>query len=315
MSKKRPISEVVQEITPGKKPKDFSSFKPLLTRNRAIYFKPDNPQCKEYSGTFYHINYNKFNEEKSCLTDLQNKFYFENEQISSAPNGVYTWVVLLKHNRSTPKIIACRILSTHEIGTKHANLLDYFRMKLENPDVEDHTTEEGADYMEIMDHAVLGAGEFIKDGETIKFNLFSGTYMREKIKNETMLKKVQDDMETVFKTFTGLTIVQDTTNSGTYITEDNIKLKKEDLLILLKCGAKIRKFETLEKCLIFDSMYGVPQFESMNGVPKFENVTEESLQNWIGGNLELVKHKRNRQTKRRKRAKRISKSRRNKSSR
>ena len=313
---------IIIQKTPVDEPIDFSDFRPTLSYNKTYYFKPSNPQCKKHNGTFYHIDYKNFGEEDPCLAKKENNLYFEDGDIESAPDGVYTWIVVfIKEGKKkrTPQIIACRVLTTSEVGTKHANLLDYYQAKnkLEIKDWSDWTRI----YFEIKDHSVLGAGEFIKNDKNLKFNLLSGSYMRDKLTNFDgttnfdRITRVKNDMVRVFETLTKLTISVEETEIGTYITEENIKLKKEDLLILLKCGAKIRKFETYELCDSFDPNYRDDDFDLMDNVPKFEELTEESLRNLEGGHLELVKHKLNRQTKRRKREKRNSKSRRNKSSR
>lgn len=291
MSKKRKIEEV----------DPFSNFYPTLN-GRALYFEPNKPQCKKHNGTFYHIDYKNFGEEDPCLAKKENNLYFEDGDIESAPDGVYTWIVVLKTKMQTPKIVACRVLTTIEVGTKHANLLDYFAMK-NNLTVDDPFDN----YLEIDDYRVLGAGEFIKADKNVKFNLLSGTYMEGRLTKEERIQKVTNEMKFVFETLTQLTISVETESTTTYITEENIKLKKEDLLILLKCGAEIRKFKTKDDCKDYD--------DDSNTVNKGELITEDSLQHWVGGYLEIMKHKRNRQTKRRKRAKRNSKSRRNKSSR
>lgn len=79
-----------------------------------------------------------------------------NEDIPGAPDGVYTWI--LKEGG----LVICPVESNQEIGSIHANLWTW-------------TPTLGR---------ILAAGELEKQGDTILYNLKSGSFMKTNLRNQ-----------------------------------------------------------------------------------------------------------------------------------
>lgn len=75
-----------------------------------------------------------------------------NEAVADAPDGPYTWI--MKRGGGQLKLVAARVRTEQELGTLHNNL-DYFS---------------GIGDIE-------AAGEFLKAGKEVLYNLQSGSYM------------------------------------------------------------------------------------------------------------------------------------------
>jgi hypothetical protein len=98
--------------------------------------------------------------------------YFTNQikrngELRNEPDGLYTWI--LKKKRTQTTLIAARTRSKQEVGTLHKNLDDF-------------TPEDGILY---------AAGEFQKTGDTVVFNLQSGTYMK------SIFDRIKDEREKI----------------------------------------------------------------------------------------------------------------------
>lgn len=113
-----------------------------------------------------------------------------NGELLTEPDGLYTWI--LKEKRLQRTLIAARTRSKQEVGTLHKNLDDF-------------TPEDGK---------VYAAGEFQKTGNTVVFNLQSGTYMKDafdRIKDEREKKVLRDrytaEITGEFKRLAGFTSV------------------------------------------------------------------------------------------------------------
>jgi hypothetical protein len=103
---------------------------------------------------------------------------FTSETFSSAPDGVYTWIV------SDKGFYASTVLSVFEHGTMHKQLAE-----------------------RVAASKIFNAGECIKEGATIKFNLLSGTYTRRMIDEEIATdKELRAAAQTIFESM-GFTIV------------------------------------------------------------------------------------------------------------
>lgn len=81
----------------------------------------------------------------------------ENEAVAAGPDGPYTWIMKRKRAADPLLLVAGRTRSEQELGTLHNNL--------------DVLT--GAGEVEV-------AGEFLKAGDTVLYNLQSGSYMGRK---------------------------------------------------------------------------------------------------------------------------------------
>lgn len=306
---KRSIEE---EVSQNKK------FKHAFPKNFefSINYHPSAPktiihQCRDYLGKYYHINIDKF-VEIECLWEKM-PLYF-NDEINTAPDGVYTWVLILSESyadEGVPSILAYRVLTTHEIGTKHADILARIRSQVNEGD---YDNEELGDEDIIEEVKLLGSGEFIKRGNNLQINFISGTYMLRHFTSQNMspneikqmISKLARETKVAFNYLTNLNVTEEI-NASTYITETNIRLNANDLSLLLSCGAQIRKFNNKNDCLAFKE-YIKEELENKNyddiEVPKefigkFEEENEESVK-LIGGYLQFIRENTMKKTKRRK---------------
>ena len=91
--------------------------------------------------------------------------YFRSIQVHgpallTEPNGLYTWILKRMDAKGKLLLIAGRTRSGQEIGTLHQNLYDY------SPDGHYGTPED-----------VFAAGEFMKTGNRLLYNIQSGSFM------------------------------------------------------------------------------------------------------------------------------------------
>jgi len=88
------------------------------------------------------------------------------DAVTAAPDGAYTWIMKLRNGKLM--LVAARARTEQELGTLHSNL-DYF--------------SGGGD--------IEAAGEFLKAGTEILYNLQSGTYMARRFpKRNTPVRKM-----------------------------------------------------------------------------------------------------------------------------
>lgn len=89
----------------------------------------------------------------AVVAHFQSKFIYDADFVA-APDGPYTWVLKRREDNGALMLVAGRTKSQQELGTLHSNLVNF------SPPGE-----------------VVAAGEFVKAGAEILFNLQSGTYM------------------------------------------------------------------------------------------------------------------------------------------
>lgn len=179
----------------------------------------------------------------------------------SLQNGLYTWVII--DYKGNKRLFLKQVFNYHEFGTKHAEIL---KSLSEHEDFKDFKDFETIDFQY--------AGELLKEGGQIKFNLESGTYMSDHFKmkkkdpeNEnygTIVKKKEAHVDAMYimnVIFNGKTHTNDITyvnnddpTTNTFITIDTVPLMSyNDLNYLASIpGVSIYKFENQEDCATFN---------------------------------------------------------------
>ena len=192
----------------------------------------------------------------------------------SLQDGLYTWVII--DDKEKKRLFLKQVFNYHEFGTKHAEII---KSLSEHKDFKDFET---------IDFQY--AGELLKEGGQIKFNLESGTYMsahfkmKEKDpKNEnygTIVKKneAHDDanriMNDIFNDEThrnDITRVNnDDPTTNTFITIDTVPLMSyNDLNYLASIpDVSIYKFENQEECATFNKPEHLMRSEKITGKGK-----------------------------------------------
>jgi len=89
----------------------------------------------------------------AVIAHFQSKFIYDADFVA-APDGPYTWVLKRREDNGALMLVAGRTTSQQELGTLHSNLVNF------SPPGE-----------------IIAAGEFVKAGAEVLFNLQSGTYM------------------------------------------------------------------------------------------------------------------------------------------
>lgn len=89
----------------------------------------------------------------AVIAHFQSKFIYDADFVA-APDGPYTWVLKRREDNGALMMVTGRTTSQQELGTLHSNLVNF------SPPGE-----------------IMAAGEFVKVGSEVLFNLQSGTYM------------------------------------------------------------------------------------------------------------------------------------------
>jgi len=202
------------------------------------------------------------------------------DQDDNLEDGIYTWVILSLNDddddveNKKPRMYLKKTLSSYEFGTKHQEILYHITCK----------------HMQCEKYKLYYAGELLKTGNTIKFNLESGTYMKDKLNPKKitmgtikMSKITAGEMINERLNKTGeLTIEEE---NDTFITHESIPLTENDLKIYNFFGAKIYKFNDEAKCKIFAQRGNKKSLSELNG----ERVQLSSLNS--GGKRKGTKRK------------------------
>ena len=182
-------------------------------------------QCAKIGNYYYHFIMS--DKKQRCL---QEKIpVVRNLELLEASDGVYTWFVFT-NRQGKPQFVAKKALTIQEISTKHGHIL--------------------GDIFDELDTYHL-AGEFLKKGNDIEINFLSGTYMWDKFR-----EKEPDDVNRIHKdaikflntSFGERLVFTNQDPATTLITKDNIVYTRENIKLLLECGANIRRFDTRGVC-------------------------------------------------------------------
>lgn len=215
---------------------DIQLEKPIspteLTRENITGQWVTHKQCAYIGGDYYAIFFNSDVNLSSIMPIL--------DQDDKLEDGVYTWVILSLDNDDEPRIYLKKTLSSYEFGTKHQEILYHITCK----------------NMQCEKYKLYYAGELLKNGNTLKFNLESGTYMKDKLnpKKKTlgtikMSKITAGEMINERLNKTGDLTIEE--GNDTFITHESIPLTQNDLKIYNFFGAKIYKFDNPESCKTF----------------------------------------------------------------
>jgi len=249
--KTKGVAKIVKPRTTLKRKRsseyDIQLEKPIspteITREKIAGQWVTHKQCaymsNEYMGNdYYAIFFNSGVNLSSTMPIL--------DQDDNLEDGIYTWVILSLNDddddveNKKPRMYLKKTLSSYEFGTKHQEILYHITCK----------------HMQCEKYKLYYAGELLKTGNTIKFNLESGTYMKDKLNPKKitmgtikMSKITAGEMINERLNKTGeLTIEEE---NDTFITHESIPLTENDLKIYNFFGAKIYKFNNPESCKTF----------------------------------------------------------------
>jgi hypothetical protein len=182
-----------------------------------------------FVGVIYGTN--GINKDPVKVQQLLSKFKRLNaEQLLTAADGVYTWLLYSKTGDSEIKFVCTEVVAPYEIGTRHQALA--FNARIDSA-------------------KIYGGGELVKKGGMITFNLLSGTYSKPLI-GYNFDKSVRKGMVKAFLSF--FPDAQYDKSMDSYI--DSVHTVSNELLALYKSiGYTVRLFDTHNDFVNFSNIF------------------------------------------------------------
>lgn len=190
------------------------------------------------SGNHYEINHRYINYE-----NLYSKLPLYSDNLHELNDGIYLWMLLTCDN-DTPKMYIIQCHNINELGTKHSNIV--------------HRLHTFHNKKNIFMHY---AGELKKNINTIEMNFSSGSYMKEVFEENERMNEVSiltynyrlNYINDLFKflnieKYKNLKIMFMKNDFETYITKENLPLKKEHLNLYKECNCEINMFYSTTEC-------------------------------------------------------------------
>jgi hypothetical protein len=238
-----------------------------LTREKIASQWVTHKQCAYIGDDYFSIKFNS-DINLSAFTPILT-------QDNVLDDGIYTWVILSLNNEP-PRMYLKKTLTSYEFGTKHQEIL--YSISCANDICNNYN--------------LYYAGELLKEGNNIYFNLESGTYMKEKLnpKKKTLgtikASKInaRDMINERINKNRGLTIEE---VDKSFITHEGIPLTSNDLKIYSDLGAKIYKFNNAENCATFNKRGNKLSLQDLGG----EIITKDMLMSSVDGGSNRYKKK------------------------
>lgn len=202
---------------------------PLIPQIQHPVFKLNNEE-----NDIYLIKRAKSNGTRKNISNFEDSVNINDGfELCGIEDGVYTWIICYDERSAAgdvPLLYLTRTQNIHEIGTKHINIVN----------------------AKCLNGNVNYAGELIKEGNTIRINLLSGTYMMGKVKASNIPIDVQNEVHSIFQDIIRSECPNDIeeiiieNTSDTYIEKD-MKMTIGDLIEKHRYGFEIYKFTNQEK--------------------------------------------------------------------
>lgn len=189
-----------------------------------IMLNPGEGSVKTPDGKFAFVGRvygtKSINEDPAKVQELLMLFpRLDASELLKANDGIYCWLLYSSGNSDTVKFVCNEVVSPYEIGTRHQSLAFNNRLGVDK---------------------IYGGGELIKKGQSIKFNLLSGTYSRPMLRynfNKSKTKALIDG----FKAFFSEAVYDNSMDS--YINKVQT-VSNELLEVYKKYGYTVRLFDT-----------------------------------------------------------------------
>mgnify|MGYP003685866893 CR=1 FL=1 len=192
----------------------------------------------DISGTHYEINHRYINFEK-----LYSKLPLYYDNLDEICDGIYVWM-LLTCDEDLPKMYIIQCQNINELGTKHSNIIKRLCTYFKKSNIVMHY-----------------AGELKKSNNTIQMNFSSGSFMREVFEDNERMNMISiidydyrfnyiNDIFTFLyiKKYKNLKISFTQNDNETFITKENLPLKKEHLNLYKECNCEIFIFYSVTEC-------------------------------------------------------------------
>ena len=163
----------------------------------------------------------------SAALEYFRRHILQDEAVVAAPDGPYTWI--MKRGGGRLKLVAARARTEQELGTLHNNL-DYFS---------------GIGDIE-------AAGEFLKAGKEVLYNLQSGTYMGRRFpkRNSVVQKRrTQEGLQTTAEERFNELGLTPTFNKAPDSAEDDKKYAGLPIIDTMEILATVAEMEELDRLM------------------------------------------------------------------
>jgi len=212
-------------------------MKSILRRKNhpIIMLNPSNGNVKNSNGKYVFVGKvygtKSINEDPEKIQELLHMFPRLNAyQLQTAKDGVYTWLLYSHEDSDIIQFVCTEVVSPFEIGTRHQSM---------------------AYNASVQAHKIYGGGELIKTGDTIQFNILSGTYSIPLVQYN-FDKKVTNAMVAAFKLYFPQAEYDDSRDS--YIHK--VATVSDELLnVYKKYGYIVRVFDTYNEWASFQNMF------------------------------------------------------------
>lgn len=207
----------------------------LRTNHPVIMFNPGSGVVKNPEGKFVFVGQvygtMTINKNTEKIQELLQLFPRLNDvELKAAEDGIYTWLLYSVGNSDEIRFVCTKVVSPYEIGTRHQALAYNSRVKAAK---------------------IYGGGELIKTGESIKFNLLSGTYSKPLIEFN-FNKKTTNGIIDKFKSF--FPDAEYDSSKDSYI--NNVRLVSNELLeVYKKYGYVVRLLDTNNEWAEFSNRF------------------------------------------------------------
>ena len=216
-----------------------------------IIFNPGEGEVKTPEGKFAFVGqiYNTIDKNAEKVQALLNLFPRLNHiQLRVAEDGIYTWLLYSVGNSEEIRFVSTKVVSPYEIGTAHQALAFNSRVKATK---------------------IYGGGELIKTGESIEFNLLSGTYSKPLVQyNYNLNKPITNSIVKKFISF--FPDAKYDTSGDSYIDKVNT-VSTELLEVFKKYGYVVRLFDTYNEYARFSNNFWSIDFQ----IEHFKKKAEE----------------------------------------
>jgi len=177
--------------------------------------------CVSIGDKYYYVNIDNVNQD----TLYSHQPLLVNQELYNKDDGIYVYMIGKNKADQYITLVSIKVITINELGTKHKNILERLHG--------------------IYFDEVIYAGEFIKKGNNIHYNFFSGTYMDGVVDATNPDIEHTSNVDHVFE-FLGF--------NPSFIKESIIKLKNLHLTMnevnqLIKYGAKVFEYDTRTDCL------------------------------------------------------------------
>jgi hypothetical protein len=186
-------------------------------------------QCTKIGDFFYHFDMSHKN--RKCL--MEKIPIIRNLEVTEASDGVYTWLIFTD-KKGKPQFVSKKVMTIQEISTKHSHII--------------------LDILDEIDTIHL-AGEFIKSGNNVTINFLSGTYMVNLFENiipQDIIEIHNEAVTFLNSAFERRLVFTNQNKEETLITQQNVVYTRENIDVLLGCGAIIKRFDTRKLCNKYD---------------------------------------------------------------